>query len=261
MGARLHFQLALFALILLRTAPVHCQSIPDSEVIISTDRPSVANSSVVVPLGGLQFENGLLVTHTQGQFVLDLPETSVRYGLLRKTELRLTVPDYYYNVPNGGGTTSGFGDLAIGVKQQLGPFAGNFNLSAIFSLSFPTGANAISSHGYDPALQLPWSRALSAKWTLGGQVAFYWPTLAGSRNFTGQTTFYLDRQLTKPWDTFVEYVGDFPERGGSGQLLHFGTTYKLRPHHQIDFHAAVGLTHSAPDSYFGFGYSFLHFPK
>ena len=261
MRARWHFQLALLALIFWWTLPLRCQSVPESEVIISTDRPSVANSSVVVPQGGLQFENGLLVTHTQGQFVLDLPETSVRYGLLGKTELRLTVPDYYHNLPNGAGTASGFGDLAIGVKQQLGPLPGNFNLSAMFSLSFPTGADAISSHGYDPALQLPWSRALSTKWTLGGQAAFYWPTLAGSHNFTGETTFYLDRQLSKPWDAFVEYVGDFPERGGSRQLLHFGTSYKLAPHHQIDFHAAVGLTHSAQDYYVGFSYSFLLFPK
>jgi len=257
----LHFPLALFAITFFGIAPLHGQSIPDSEVVIVTDRPSVANSSVVVPEGGLQFENGLLVTHTRGQFVLDLPETNVRYGLLSKTELRLTVPDCYYNLPNGTGSTSGFGDLAIGVKQQLGPLPGHFKLSAIFFLSFPTGAQTVSSQGYDPALQLPWSRALSAHWTLGGQVAFYWPTLAGSHNFTGETTFYLDRQLTKPWDAFVEYIGDFPERGGSRQLLHFGTSYKLAPHHQVDFHVAVGLTHSAPDSYVGFGYSFLLFPK
>ena len=261
MRARLHFHLTLVAFFFVRTVAVHSQSVTDSQVVISTDRPSVANSSVVVPQGGLQFENGLLVTHTQGQFVLDLPETSVRCGLLSKTELRLTVPDYYYNLPVSSGTPSGFGDLALGVKQQFGPLSGNFNLSAIFYLSFPTGAAAISSHDYDPALQLPWSRALSAHWTLGGQVAFYWPTFAASHNFTGETTFYLDRQLTKPWDAFVEYAGDFPERGGSRQILHFGTSYKLAPHHQIDFHVAVGLTHAAPDSFVGFGYSFLFFPK
>jgi len=253
--------IVLFALILLRTVPLRAQAAPDQEVIISTDRPSVSNSSVVVPQGGLQFENGLLVTHTQGQFVLDLPETNVRYGLFSKQEIRFTVPDYFYNLSNGSATNSGFGDLALGLKQQLGPLPGNFNLSAIFYLSFPTGADAISSHGYDPALQLPWSRSLSATWTLGGQVAFYWPTLAGSHNFTGETTFYLDRRLTKPWDAFVEYAGDFPERGGSRQILHFGTSYKLAPHHQIDFHVAVGLSRAAPDSFVGFGYSFLFFPK
>ena len=256
-----HITSTLFALISLGAAPLLCQTLPGSEIVISTDRPSVANSSVVVPQGGLQFENGLLVTHTQGQFVLDLPETSVRYGLLDKTELRLTVPDYFYNLPNGTGATSGFGDIAIGVKQQLGPLPGSFGLSVIFFLSLPSGANAISSHGYDPAFQLPWSRKLSDHWTLAGQVAFYWPTQAGKRNFTGETTFYLDRQLTKPWDAFVEYAGDFPERGDARQLLHFGTAYKLARHHQIDFHVAVGLSRAAPDSFVGFGYSFLFFPK
>jgi len=156
----------------------------------------------------------------------------------------------------GPAAASGFGDLALGVKQQLGPLAG-FNLSAIVFLSFPTGASGISSHGYDPGVQLPWSRQLSTNWTLAGQVAFYWPTEGAERNFTGETTFYFDRQLSKPWDAFVEYAGDFPEGGGTRQQLHFGTAYKLRPHHQIDFHFAFGLSSAAPRAYVGFGYSFL----
>ena len=248
------FRLALLTLLLV-VAPfaLRAQSPATSEpVVISTDRPSVANSSVVVPLGGFQVENGLLFTNAQGQNTLDLPETYFRYGLLDKTELRLAVPDYYHNFS----AASGFGDLALGAKQQLGPLYG-FNLSAIWFLSFPTGANAISSHGYDPGLQLPWSRALSRDWTLAGQVAFYWPTQGARRNFTPETTLYFDRQLTKPWDAFIEYAGDFPERGGSRQLLHVGTAYKLAPHHQIDFHFACGLSDAAPRAYVGFGYSFL----
>jgi len=225
-------------------------------VTISTDRPAVAESSVVVPQGGFQVENGFLVTNAQGQSALDFPESNLRYGLLAKTELRLAVPDYFYNLPNGIGTTSGFGDLALGIKQQLGPIHG-FDVSAIFFLSFPTGANAISSHGYDPGLQLPWSRSLTKNWTAGGQVAFYWPTVAAKRNFTGETTFFLDRTLTGSWDAFLEYAGDFPERGGSRQLLHFGTSYRLTRRQQIDFHIAAGLSHGAPSSFIGFGYSFL----
>ena len=31
---------------------------------------------------------------------------------------------------------------------------------------------------------------------------------------TGETTFLIDRQLTKTWDAFVEYAGDFAEQGG-----------------------------------------------
>ena len=235
--------------------PVRAQTPPASDITITTDRPSITNSSVVVPQGGFQAENGILATDTSGNDILDFPETNLRYGLLRKTELRFLVPDYYQNV-SGTAAPSGFGDLALGVKQQIGPLHG-FDLSAIFFLSFPGGANGISSHGYDPGLQFPWSHKLSDNWTAAGQAAFYWPTQGPTRNFTGETTFLLDRQLTKPWDAFVEYAGDFPERGGTRQLLHFGTSYKLTSHQQLDFHFAVGLSDSAPRGYVGVGYSFL----
>jgi Putative MetA-pathway of phenol degradation len=250
------FALILFTVYFLLSGRLAAQTDPSMEVTIATDRPSVSNSSVVVPQGGFQVENGLLVTNTEGNSFVDLPESNLRYGLLAKTELRLGVPDYYANLPLGTSTTSGFGDLTLGVKQQLGLLRG-FDLSAIVFLSFPTGANAVSSHGYDPGLQFPWSRRLSTSWTVGGQVAFYWPTVTQQHNFTGETAFFLDRQLTKPWDAFIEYAGDFPQRGGSRQLLHFGTSYKLSPHRQLDFHVAVGLSDAAPHSYVGFGYSFL----
>jgi Putative MetA-pathway of phenol degradation len=254
-------RLALILLaVILFAVPLCAQATPDSEVLISTDRPAVAASSVVVPQGGFQVENGFLATNTGNQFVLDFPESNFRYGLLSKTELRLEAPDYFSNLPSTNGSVSGFGDLAIGVKQQLGPIAG-FDLSAIVFVSFPTGASAISSHGYDPGLQIPWSRSLSKNWTVGGQVAFYWPTVATKHNFTGETTFFLDRQLTGPWDAFVEYAGDFPERGGSRQFLHFGTSFKITHRQQIDFHVAAGLSSAAPTAYVGFGYSFLLFPK
>lgn len=254
-------RLALLLLaVILPAASLRAQATSDSDVTISTDRPAVAESSIVVPQGGLQIENGFLATNTGSQYVLDFPETNLRYGLLSKTELRLEVPDYFSNLPAANGSISGFGDLAIGVKQQLGPIAG-FDFSVIAFLSFPTGASAISSHGYDPGLQIPWSRPLSKNWTVGGQVAFYWPTIAAKHDFTGETTFFLDRQLTGPWDAFVEYAGDFPQRGGSRQFLHFGTSFKITHHQQIDFHVAAGLSRAAPTAYFGFGYSFLLFPK
>ncbi|HUN64280.1 MAG TPA: transporter [Candidatus Sulfotelmatobacter sp.] len=255
------FLLASVLMCWMLTVPLRAQTDTSSNTVtIATDRPAVAASSIVVPQGAFQAENGLQITNQDGNNSLDLPETNLRYGLLAKTELRLEVPDYYYNLPFGSSNTSGFGDLAAGVKQQFGPIHG-FEVSAIIFVSFPTGANGISSHGYDPGLQLPWSRSLSTNWTLGGQVAFYWPTVGAQRNFTGQTSFYLDRQLSQRWDAFVEYAGDFPEHGGSQQILHFGTAYKLTPHQQIDFHVAVGLTNAAPHAYVGFGYSFLILPK
>jgi hypothetical protein len=70
-------------------------------------------------------------------------------------------------------------------------------------------------------------------------------------------TLLLDRQLSAPWDAFIEYAADVPEQGGSRQLLHVGTAYKLAAHHQIDFHAAVGLSAAAPRAFMGVGCSHL----
>lgn len=88
-------------------------------------------------------------------------------------------------------------------------------------------------------------------------MASYWPTVTGKHNLTGEATFFFDRQLNGSWDAFVEYAGDFPKRGGSRQLLHFGTAYRFTHRQQIDFHVAAGLSGAAPGSFVGFGYSFL----
>src|SRR5271165_1464527 len=62
---------------------------------IATDRPAVTDSSVVVPVGSLQAENGFADTVSHGQRTLDGPETWVRFGIASKTEVRLIAPDYF----------------------------------------------------------------------------------------------------------------------------------------------------------------------
>jgi len=220
----------------------------DASSTIATDRPQITNTSVVVPCGSLQFENGFEETTTSGQHGYDLPETSIRLGVAHKTELRIAVPDLYFPSPTGAG------DMVIGLKQQLGPAHG-FDVSLIASLSLPTGANAISSHGYDPSLQLPWSRSLSKTWTAAGQFALLDPTSSHRHDVTGQASVYFDDQLTAPWDAYLEYSGSFPERGGPQHILDFGTAYKLSTHQQLDFHCGFGLSSAAPSLLVGIGYS------
>jgi hypothetical protein len=226
----------------------------NAESTIATDRPQITNSSIVVPCDSVQFENGFQETGNGGQWSFDLPETSVRFGIANKTELRLGVPDYFNNDDTGSGFANGFGDLNLGFKQQLGPRRG-LDVSLIPSVSLPTGANLISSHGYDAALQLPWSRSLSKNWTAAGQFSVMWPTETARHNVTGQSSVYFDRQLTSPWDAYVEYSGAFPQRGGPQHIIDFGTAYKPSPHQQLDFHCGFGLSAAVPDYTIGFGYS------
>jgi hypothetical protein len=223
--------------------------------VIATDRPAVTDSSAVVPYGVLVVENGFLDTAELGHSVLDFPESLVRLGVGPSTEVRFTLPDYYQD--SATGQPSGFGDIEAGMKQQIPGVPWKFQVAVVLSLSFPTGARAISSHGYDPSVQVPWSRALSSNWTAAGMLSVYAPTQNGSHTVIGETTFLLDRQLTKAWDAFTEYAGDFPEAGGPRHLLHFGTAYKIGSRQQVDVHYGIGLSSAAVDHFVGFGYSFL----
>jgi hypothetical protein len=222
---------------------------------IATDRPQITSSSIVVPCGSLQFENGFQESSDGGQQTFDFPETSVRLGIASKTELRFGVPDYFYNYDSAPAFSNGFSDLSLGFKQQLGPTWGGFDVSIIASVSFPTGANLISSHGYDPTVQLSWSRSLTKNWTVAGMFSVMWPTQDPRRNLTGQSSVYFDRQLTKLWDAYVEYSGAFPQRGGPQNVIDFGTAYKITPHQQLDFHCNFGLSAGTPDHSIGLGYS------
>jgi len=209
----------------------------------------------VVPSGILLFENGFAETGNQGQSSYDFPETLVRFGLTSKSELRFSPPNYFQNFNTGGGFGSGWGDLSLGMKQQLVANS-RFDAALVASLSFPVGASIISSHGYDPGFQVPWSHPISKNWTTAGMFSLLWPTQGTRRNLTGQASLLLDRQITSRWDAFVEYGGAFPQRGGPQQLLHCGTSVKLTSNQQLDGHFGFGLSSAAVDHFIGFGYSF-----
>ena len=235
-----------------------CQA-PDPNQSISTDRPSFTNASTTVPCRTLQFENGLNESAAQGQRSWDLPQTLACSGATSKTELRFTAPDYYWNTQSGNSFATGPGDLAIGIKQQLGPVHG-FDVAAMATFSFPTGAQSVSSHGYDTTLQVPWSHKLPANWTAEGMFSVAWPTQSGQHNVTGQITSLFDRALTKSLDGFAEYAGTFPGRGGPQHIVDFGTTDKIGGNQQVDLRGGVGLSAAALDHFVGSGYSFRFRP-
>jgi hypothetical protein len=245
--------------ILVGTVSLRCQDQPAAaspQPAITTDRPAITDSSLVVSSSGLLFENGFTETGSQGQRSFDFPETLARLGLTSKTGLRFTAPDYFHNFNTGASFGSGWGDLSLGVKQQLVATSAGFDASLIVSLSFPAGANAISSHGYDPQLLLPWSHPISKNWTAAGMFSIFWPTQGATRNLTGQPSFLFDRQITNRWDAFIQYAGDFPQRGSPQHLLHLGTAFKITSNQQLDFHFGFGLSSAAVDHFIGFGYSF-----
>ena len=225
---------------------------PEPAPDIATDRPDVTESSIVVPKGSLQFENGSTWTTDHGNQSVDFSETLVRFGISTRTEMRLVIPNYLKDVT---GTPSGFDDIAVGVKQQLGPLWGHFDLAVIVALSLPSGADRISSHGFDPFIKFPWSKDLAKGWSLGGMQSFFWNTKAGRRELVWEPTVMAEKEISGPWSVFVEYAGDFARQSASKQIAHFGTAYRITPKQQIDFHFGFGVSPSAPAHFLAVGYS------
>jgi hypothetical protein len=254
-STRLKGIVALAALATLGATALAQSLPPTADSGIVTDRPDVTESSIVVPNGSLQLENGMTWTSNHGVNTFDFPETLIRLGVSTQRELRIVVPNYLSGL-SGREPTSGFGDIGLGLKQQLGPLRGGFDLAVIVAVSLPTGAGRVSSHGFDPFVKLPWSKSLKSGWSIGGMQSAFWHTEDGKRSLTWEPTFYIEKEVAKPWDVFIEYAGDFARRVGSQQIAHVGTAYRFTPRHQVDFHFGFGLTDGAPARFFAVGYSF-----
>jgi hypothetical protein len=226
---------------------------PDASQDIVTDRPSVTNSSVVVPSGSLQSENGINWTAHPGQGALDGTNSRLRFGIGGCTEMLVDLPDYTGGVSGHG--PSGFSDVAPAVKHQFGGLPEGLNLSATVGLGLPTGAQAISGSGLNPYLQFPWTQDLGGGWTAGGMLSTTWLTGQPQSATVFQPSFLIDRQVSEHADIFAEYIGDYQTRGLPGQELNFGGSYRLTQTQQIDFHAGVGLNRNSPNYFVGIGYS------
>jgi hypothetical protein len=235
------------------TISAKADSCPSTRDEIATDRPDVTNSSVVVPAGSLQIENGINVSARDGSRFVDGGNTRLRAGVANCLEFLVDVPTYFANIRGPEG--SGFSDVAPAIKWQISPIPGKADLSAVFGVALPTGSANIAGRGAQPYLQFPWSWELRSGWGLSGMFTeFIRPSDPTSRLIT-ETTFVIEKRLTERASLFVEYVGDYPANGSPAQLVNSGGLYHLTPTQQVDFHIALGLNHNAPSYIVGVGYS------
>jgi hypothetical protein len=140
-------------------------------------RPTV-RISPVRPLwsrpGVCSLRNGVTWSTEQRSNVVDGPQTLVGLGVAPCMEIFFSVPDYIYAI--GGTAPTGFSDLVASAKLELPRRLIGFRIAAIAVLSFPAGGSRISSHGYDPLLQLPWKHPIGEHWAVEGMFAITWLT-------------------------------------------------------------------------------------
>jgi hypothetical protein len=241
----------VFAIVRSTRASCQADECPTDADEIATDRPDVTNSSVVVPFGSLQAENGIDWSVRHVSNVLDGTTTRLRLGVAHCTEFLIDVPSYFESL--NGSQSSGFSDVVASFKRQL-PVPFGFDLSATAGLGFPSGSSEISGRGYQPYIQFPWSHEIGWGWGVGGMFTLTWFPSESARNPTFEPTLELERQIGNSADMFVEYVGDYDHERPS-QVLDTGGAWRLTKTQQIDFHAGFGLNSRSVDHYFGIGYS------
>src|SRR6266852_3479002 len=152
-AVRRHYLVAFLvsAHVILSTTGARADSCPTAKDEIATDRPDVTNSSIVVPAGSLQSENGVNFSARDGGRSVDGTNTRWRLGIAPCLELLVDTPSYFANTRGAKG--SGFSDVAPALKWQISPIPGKVDLSAVFGVALPTGSASITGRGAQPYLQ------------------------------------------------------------------------------------------------------------
>lgn len=244
----------LAASIALIAGDARAETCPQATEEIATDRPDVTNSSIVVPVGSLQNENGVNTSAQNGKQGFDGSNSRWRLGVAPCLEFLVDLPSYVVNAH--GNTLSGFSDVSPAVKWQISPAPGKIDVSIVSGVALPTGTTALVGRGPQPYLQMPWSSELHDGWGISGVLTeFFRPDDQTTRSIT-ETTFVVEKKLTERFSMFTEYVGDYPQGQSAIQMWNSGGMYHLTRTQQLDFHVALGLNHNAPTYTVGLGYSF-----
>jgi len=227
---------------------------PSSQSEIATDRPDVTNSSLVVPAGSLQSENGINTSRQSAGSGFDGTNSRLRLGLAPCLEILVDIPSYFGRL--SGATSTGFTNVTPAVKWQVSALPESSSLSVVVGAGLPTGTQAITGPGPQPYLQFPWSHELGGGWGVSGMFTSFFRPSDFANHQTTEATFVIEKKISERMYLFGEYVGDYPSRGASGALFNFGGGYLLTRTQQVDFHMAFGLNSNSPNYIIGVGYSF-----
>jgi hypothetical protein len=180
---------------------------PQKDSPIDTDRPDVTNSSVVVPQGSFQSENGINLSQRDGDHAFDGTDSRLRWGVAPCLEILVDIPTYFAALR--APLNSGFTDVVPAIKWQISPLPGKIDLSATLGAGLPTGTKAIAGPGVQPYLQFPWSWQLSGGWSVNGMLTNFFTPADPTNKVSTETTLVLEREFAERAFLFIEYVGDY----------------------------------------------------
>lgn len=227
-----------------------------------TDRPDFTESSSVVGVAVVQFEGGVTFVETVNDAeTTTAGEVLVRWGVIKRLELRLGLPTYTW-VDQPGGSSSGFVDSVVGLKYQFADgagrgFLGGMEAAVIASTTVPTGDADFASPEWQPSTVLAMGWDLGPNLGLGVNLGVGRPADGDDRYTTLWASTALGISVTENLSVFLELFGFNREeaRGPNTATFQAGIVYLLSPDLQFDFRAARRLTDRGADLLVGAGVS------
>ncbi len=224
--------------------------------VISTERPTVGNSPDLIPGRSLQVENGAGVSFQKNNYVADLPESLLRFGLTDRVEVRYMFSDEVYQRSNTPDTHSlQTMDPALSMKLGLGKPNSFYPRSAIVGLSLPRGGPSWTSGSYDPALTAIWTQTIKKSYFLNEVAGSTLTTLAGARKMCWAPSIAGGRTLSETVTGFAEYAPTVLTDGSLEYVVDGGFSVTLRRLHQFDVRTGYLKDSAGFHGLFSIGYS------
>jgi hypothetical protein len=189
--------------------------------------PFVTDDPEPPPPGGWEINVPFIVERTPGKTDMHAPLFDLNYGL-PDIQLKLEVPIKIVH-EDSNGTAAGAGDLLIGVKWRFfNSEKSQVQLEVYPQMLLPTGNHARGLGEGRTAFVLPLVAQKSwDKWTLYGNVGFWWQTAVETRNYV-YAGAVLEREINDRLTLGAELFGNSPkERGGRSDVaFNLGRSWK-----------------------------------
>jgi hypothetical protein len=198
--------------------------------------PFVTDDPEPPPPGGWEINVPFILERTPGKTEMDAPLIDFNYGL-PDIQLKLEFPVRVVR-EDSNRTEAGPGDLLTGVKWRfLNNEQSQLQFGIYPQLLLPTGDHARGLGNGGSAFVFPLLAQKNwEKWTLYGNVGFWWQTAAETRNYV-YAGAVLEREINERLTLGAELSGNSPkERGGRSELaFNFGGAWKLSKHVNLLF--------------------------
>jgi hypothetical protein len=198
--------------------------------------PFVTDDPEPPPPGGWEINVPFTVERMPGKTDMDAPLFDLNYGL-PDVQLKLEFPIKVIHLDDNG-TMAGTGDLLLGIKWRfLNNEQSQFQLGTYPQVLLPSGDHAHDLGEGRSAFVLPLVAQKSwDKWTLYGNVGFWWQTATETRNYVYAGSV-LEREMNDRLTVGVELFGNSPkERGARSEFaFNLGGTWKLSEHFNLLF--------------------------